>query len=77
MLYLEERSWFKTEDSKYIAAVEVATSCDDWSYSLYEVRTGNSAPQHSYGCDRNSESRIVELLVSSVRKLYRKENENH
>ena len=69
--YLEERGWFQTEDRHFIAAIEIAVSCDDWSYSIYAVTDGKSAPQHSYGCDRNSEDRITELLVASVRKFYR------
>jgi hypothetical protein len=77
LLYVEECGWFKSVDGKFIASIEKAISCDDWSYSLYQVSGQGVAEYHSYGCDRSSEPRIVALLVSTVRKLYRTEkNEN-
>lgn len=73
LLYVEERGWFKSADERFVASIEQATSCDDWSYSLYQVSGYGSAEYHSYGCDRSSETRIIDLLVSTVRKLYRTE----
>jgi hypothetical protein len=75
MFYIEERDWFKTSDGKFVASIEKAISCDDWSISVYEVASSQPAQERSIGCDESFEVEIIESLVLAVKALYKNEEE--